>query len=50
MKPELFAQAVEEFKQIYYEEFGIELNEEEATTRAKGLLQLFYCLTEGERI
>ena len=50
MKPELFKQAVEEFKQIYHEEFGIELSDGEAVAKAKGLLQLFDCLTEGEGI
>ncbi len=44
MKPELFIQAVEEFKEIYREEFGIELSNEEAATKAQGLLQLFDCL------
>lgn len=48
MKPELFEQAVKEFKEIYREEFGIELNDEEAAKKAQGLLQLFDCLTERE--
>lgn len=46
MTPEEFAQAIEEFKIIYKEEFGIELNNEEATIKAQGLLQLFECLTQ----
>lgn len=48
MKPEDFEQAVEEFKVIYREVFGIELSNEDAAAKAQGLLQLFDCLTKGE--
>lgn len=47
MTPELLLQAIEEFKIIYQEEFGVELSDEEATVKAQGLLQLFDCLTQG---
>lgn len=47
MTPELLIQAIEEFKVIYQEVFGVELNDEEATIKAQGLLQLFDCLTQG---
>lgn len=50
MTPEEFAQAIEEFKAIYREKYGIELSNEEAVAKAKGLLQLFDCLIEGEGI
>ena len=45
MKPELFAQAIEEFKAIFKEEFGIELTDEEATEKSRGLLSLIDCTT-----
>lgn len=45
LTPEQLQQAVEEFKALYKEEFGVELNKEEATQKAQGLLQLFGCLT-----
>lgn len=46
MKPEFFTKAVEEFRTIYQEEFGIEMSMEEAAEKAQGLLQLFDCLTQ----
>jgi hypothetical protein len=33
-------QAVEEFKSLFKEEFGIVLSDEEATEKSKGILQL----------
>ncbi len=47
MTPEEFKQAIQEFKVIYKEVFGVELNGEEATIKARSLLQLFDCLTTG---
>lgn len=41
MTSEQLTQAIEEFKAIYKEEFGVELSDEEATEKAQGLLQLF---------
>jgi hypothetical protein len=34
-------EAVAEFKEIYKKEFGVELSDEEATSKATGLLNLF---------
>lgn len=45
MTPEQLKQAVQEFKAIYKEEFGVELNDTDATQKALRLLQLFNCLT-----
>jgi hypothetical protein len=47
MTPEEFAQAIQEFKTIYKEECGVELNNKEATIKAQSLLRLFNCLTQG---
>ena len=33
MKPEQLKQAVSEFKQIYFDEYGITLSDKEATTK-----------------
>ncbi len=49
MDPEQFKEAVEEFKQIYQEECGIELSSQEAAHKASGLLQLFDSLTNNNR-
>jgi hypothetical protein len=43
--PEQFKQALVEFKEIYKEEFGTELSDQEATEQVTGLLQLFEALT-----
>ena len=48
--PEQIKQATEEFKALFKEEFGIELTDEEATEKAKGILQLFNCLTELKKV
>jgi hypothetical protein len=40
MTPEELKQAVEEFKLIYKEVFGVELNDKDATAKAQGLLEL----------
>lgn len=45
MTPELLQQAVREFKEIYKEEFEVELSDQEATEKAIALLQLFQSLT-----
>jgi hypothetical protein len=45
LDPEQLKQAVEEFKVIFKEEFGIELTDEEATEKAQGILQLFNSIT-----
>lgn len=37
--------AIEEFKQIYLDEIGLRLSNEEATEKAIGLLNLFKVLT-----
>ncbi len=37
-------EAIDEFKQIYFEESGIKLSEEEATRRATELINLFEVL------
>ena len=47
MTPKEFEQASREFKIIYKDVFGIELNDKDATIRAQSLLQLFDCLTQG---
>ncbi len=47
MTPEELKQAIEEFEAIYQKEFGVELSDEEATTKAQSLLQLFDCLIQG---
>lgn len=46
MTPEELGQAIEEFKKIYQEEFGNKLNDKEAVTKVKEMLQLFNCLIE----
>lgn len=38
-------QSIQEFKQIYLEEFGIHLSDKEASQKAIALLQLFEALT-----
>lgn len=43
-------EAVEEFKQIYYEEVGIRLSDQEATEKATCLLNLFKVLTGRDRV
>ena len=50
MTPEEFAQAVKEFKEIYREVFGVELNNEDATAEAQAILRLFVCLMEGKSV
>lgn len=50
MTLELLKLAIEEFKEIYKEEFGIELIDEEATIKAQGLIQLFDCLTQEKGV
>ncbi|MBV9471140.1 MAG: hypothetical protein JOZ57_18025 [Abitibacteriaceae bacterium] len=42
-------EAVEEFKQLYLQEFGKELSDEEAWEGATLFLQLFYLGTYGDR-
>ncbi len=41
--------AVQEFKQIYKEEYGIELSEQEASQKASDMLNLFGMLTEDTK-
>ncbi len=48
MNPTQLKQAIEEFKQIYFEEFGIVLTDQEATLKAISLLQLFDALTSSK--
>lgn len=50
MSPEELSLAVKEFKELYKEVFGIELNQTEATKKAQELLQLAVCLTEGKSV
>lgn len=50
MTPEQLEQATKEFMVIYKEEFGTELNDEEAAKKAQGLLQLFDCLTRLKEV
>lgn len=50
MTPEEFVKAVKEFKVIYQEEFGPDLSDEDATAKAKAILQLFVCLVEGKSV
>lgn len=38
--------AINEFKQIYQEECGVELSDEEALERAQKFLRLFYLIGE----
>lgn len=45
MSPEQFQQAVKEYKEIYKQEYGVELSDIEASKQAKSLLQLFDTLT-----
>lgn len=40
LTPEEQKQAMEEFKALFSEEFGIELSDEDATEKSKGILQL----------
>lgn len=44
MSPEELKEAIQEFKKLYKEEFGIELSIDDTTEKAKGILQLFNCL------
>lgn len=46
MKPEQLKKAIAEFKQIYFDEYGIELSDKEASTKALSLLQLADVLTQ----
>lgn len=41
LTPEQVKQAVEEFKALYKEQYGVELSDEEATEKATGILQIF---------
>lgn len=41
IKMELSKQAIEEFKEIYYKEFGEKLSDEKARRIGEGLLELF---------
>lgn len=41
LTPEQLKQAVEEFKALYENQYGIELSDEEATDLASGILRLF---------
>jgi peroxiredoxin len=50
MTPEELSLAVKEFKDLYREVFGIELDENKATKKAQDLLQLMVCLTEGKPV
>jgi len=50
LSSEQVKQAVDEFKSLFLEEFGIELSEEEATEKAMSFLQLFDCLTEAKKV
>jgi hypothetical protein len=40
LTPEQLEQAVKEFKALFKREYGIELSDEEATERAKGILSI----------
>lgn len=42
-------EAIEEFKQIYFDEVGIMLSDEDATRKAINLLNLFKVLTGRDR-
>ena len=46
MTPEELTQAIEEFKKIYQEVMNSNLNDEEATEKALGLLQLIDLVTQ----
>lgn len=46
MTPEETQQSIEEFQKIYKEELGVDLDIDEATIKAQGMLQLFDCLTQ----
>lgn len=48
MKPELFAQAIAEFQEIYKQEHNVELSTNEAAEKATAILQLFDVLTSRE--
>ncbi len=48
MKPEEMKQAVQEFKEIYFLEYGVKLSDYEATEQAKNLLNLFDTLSRKE--
>jgi hypothetical protein len=48
MKEEELSKAIEEFKVIYYQKFGIQLSNEEASIKAIAVLQLFDCLITKE--
>lgn len=50
LTPEELKQATEEFKDIFQEEFGMELSDEDATEKAMSFLQLFDCLTEAKKV
>lgn len=41
LTPEQVKQAVEEFKALFKQQYGVELSDEEATEQAGDLLQLF---------
>jgi len=42
-------EAIEEFKQIYRQEFGIDLNDEEAARRANNLVAFYGAVLEEDR-
>ena len=44
MSPEELEQAIQEFREIYQQEYGIYLTREETTKNVLELLQLFDCL------
>ncbi len=48
MTPEQLKQAVEEFKEIYKLEYGTDLTDNEASSKAISLLQLFDVLTSKQ--
>lgn len=50
MKTEQLKQAVKEFKTIYKDLYGIDLNDQEATKKTEDLLQLFDCLTRLKEV
>lgn len=47
MTPEQLKQAVMDFKEIYKQEYGIELSDKEASKKALSMLQLFDVLTSN---
>jgi len=49
MKPEQFNQAILEFKELYKQEYDIDLTNQEASEKASSLLQLFGVLTSNKK-